>query len=472
MQNNKNRWFSLFVLVLLPFMSTLDANIINVALPTLSKDLNIAMADVEWVVTIYLIVISSTIIIFGRIGDLKSKVLVFKGGLFLFTLGSLLCGLSHSLWFLIFSRMVQALGAACAMATNQGIITQLFPQNERGRALGISGMAVALGTMTGAPLGGLIISITSWHAIFLVNVPVGIFAFILAMRILPKEKIQHGGKFDVKGAILYFTSIALLLVTLNISQQISNTPLIVLGLVIAIALIITFILVERKTEHPLLDVNIFKNTLFSLSIFCSFLTFMAISSLNIIHPFYLQDILLLSAGATGIFMMIFPIVSSAASPVSGHMSDKIGSEILTFIGLCVVAFGLFGFSFLGQTSSLLLIGIFVVIVALGNSLFQSPNTSLVMSTVPRDKLGVAGSTNALFRNLGMTIGILTSTSILYNRMSVKLGHKVFGYIPGEQSAFMYGMHWAYGTAALICLFAAVLTGIRLRNNKKAKRDNL
>ncbi len=468
MENTKNRWVSLFVLAFMPFMGTLDANIVNVALPTMAKDLNAHMANVEWIVTIYLIAISSTIIIFGRLGDIKGKTRIFKIGLLLFTVGSLLCGITNSLLFLILARTLQAIGAACAMATNQGIITHIFPKHERGRALGVSAMAVALGTMTGAPLGGLILSVSNWHVIFLINIPIGIVALALAMRFLPKEQVVSDERLDIKGSVLYFVSIASLLFTLNVSHYVSNQLYMLIGYVVSIALIITFVLVERRTVNPLLDFSIFKNGLFSLSIFCSFISFVAISSLNIIQPFYLQDIMGLSVGATGLFMMIFPIVSSAVAPLSGYMSDKIGSEVLTFVGLLIAAVGLFGYSSLSETTSLVIIGLFVALASLGNSLFQTPNTSLVMSTVPSNKLGVAGSLNALVRNLGMTIGILLSTSILYNQMSAELGYDVLGYVEGEEVAFMYGMHWAYLVAGSICVLGAVLTGIRLRNNRARK----
>ncbi len=465
MENGKNRWVSLFVLAFMPFMGTLDANIVNVALPTIAKDLDTNMASVEWIVTIYLIAICSTIIIFGRLGDTKGKVRIFKIGLLLFTVGSLLCGVAGSLPFLIFARLLQSVGAACAMATNQGIITHIFPKHERGRALGISAMAVALGTMTGAPLGGLILSISSWHVIFLINIPIGIVAVILAVKFLPKEHVASHERLDIPGAVLYFVSIASLLVTLNVSHYVSNQLYMLTGYAGSIGLLVLFVFVERRTKNPLLDLSIFKNGLFSLSIFCSFISFVAISSLNIIQPFYLQDILGLSVGATGLFMMIFPIVSSAVAPLSGYMSDKIGSEVLTFVGLLIAAIGLFGYSALSETTSLVIIGLFCALASLGNSLFQTPNTSLVMSTVPPNKLGVAGSLNALVRNLGMTIGILLSTSVLYHQMSAELGYEVLGYVEGEAAAFIFGMHWAYLVAGSICVLGALLTGIRLRNNR-------
>lgn len=184
---DKKRWLILFTTVLLTFMSTLDSSIVNVALPVMSQRLAVSMASIEWVVTSYLIVIVGTILIFGRLADIKGKTSVFKLGIIIFTIGSLLCGLSNSLVMLVFSRILQAIGAAGTMSTSQGIITQVFPRNERGRALGLNGTFVALGSMIGPPVGGIIVSILSWQYIFLINVPIGILALALAMKTLPKK---------------------------------------------------------------------------------------------------------------------------------------------------------------------------------------------------------------------------------------------------------------------------------------------
>jgi len=187
---NKSRWLILFTVVSMTFMCCLDSSIVNVALPVMKDKLSVTMASIEWVVTSYLIVISATILIFGRLGDMKGKTYIFRFGIILFTFGSLMCGLSSSLGLLVFSRVVQAIGAAGTMSTSQGIITQVFPSNERGRALGISGSFVALGIMVGPPLGGLIVSAFSWKYIFLINVPIGIITFIMSTRNFPKSIIK------------------------------------------------------------------------------------------------------------------------------------------------------------------------------------------------------------------------------------------------------------------------------------------
>jgi EmrB/QacA subfamily drug resistance transporter len=463
---NKNRWVVLFIVVMVTFMSTLDSSIVNVALPVMAKSLNVTSAGIQLVVTSYLIIISATILVFGRLGDILGKEKVFKIGIALFTLGSLFCGITNSLQVLILARVIQAIGAAGTMANSQGIITEVFPAGERGKALGITGTFVALGALVGPPLGGFIVDASSWEYIFLINVPIGMLTLFYGFKVLPKGHKIAKGKLDVLGAILFMFAIVPLFVALGKGQQVGfNQPLILLSFLIAIISFVAFIMVEKRSENPLLQLEIFKNKLFSLSIFCGFISFVAIFCSIIIQPFYLQDVMKFSPGGTGLILMVFPLILSVVAPISGHMSDKIGSEILTFIGLIITSLGLFLMSSLNEQSSVVSMIFFIGVMSVGNGLFQSPNNSLIMSTVPKDKLGIAGSINGLVRNLGMVCGIALSTTLLYNRISYKIGYHVSDYVAGRNDAFIYGMKTVYITAATICMIGAILTSLRLFRRK-------
>ncbi|MBC2581299.1 MFS transporter [Clostridium sp. DJ247] len=465
------RWSILLTVLTMTFMATLDSSIVNVALPVIALELAVSMASIEWVVTSYLIIISSTILMFGRLGDTKGKTTIFKFGLVLFVIGSLMCGLSKHLVFLVISRIIQAVGASACMATNQGIITHVFPDNERGRALGVSAMSVALGTMVGPALGGFMVSIMSWEYIFLINVPIGIFAFILGMKTLPKASNRVNEKLDIRGSILFIIAIVLLFSSLSRGQGVGySNPLIIFGFVISILSIVAFIIVEENIDTPLLQLDIFKNKLFSLSIFCAFTSFIAISCSSIIQPFYLQHVLKLPPETSGLVMMVYPLILSVVAPISGYLSDKIGSEFLTFLGLVFTSTGLFFMSTLSEYSTLWTLAFFMAMMSIGNGLFQSPNNSLVMSTVPKNKLGIAGSVNALVRNLGMVVGVSLSTTLLYNRMSYKIGYHVVNYVQGREDVFVYGMKYVYITAGIICTIGAVLTALRLYEHKIKKKE--
>ncbi|MFC0904433.1 MFS transporter [Clostridium sp. MT-14] len=469
----KRRWIILFTVLSATFMSTLDGSIVNVALPDMSSKLHTPMAGIEWVVTGFLIVIAATILIFGRLGDIKGKTRVFSFGVILFVLGSFLCGLSNSLVFLIAARCIQAVGASATMATNQGIITQVFPPNERGSALGILGTFVALGSMAGPPIGGFIVSAFSWKYIFWINVPIGIAVFIIGLKIFPKSH-RTDESLDGKGSLLFMISTVLLFGALVQGQSTGyNNPIMISAFIISAITFIIFIIIESKTELPLLQLNIFHNSLFSISIICAFISFCAIGASNIILPFYFQDTMKLSPAATGLFMMVSPIVLSIVAPLSGHMSDKIGSEVLTLLGLSITSLGLFLISTISEISPLTMIVIYIIIMTIGNGMFQSPNNVLVMSTVSKDKLGIAGSVNALVRNLGFVVGTSLATLLLYNRMSHKMGYRVIDYIKGRDDVFIYGMKYVYISAALFCIIGVCLTGFRLYNNRiKRNRSNI
>ncbi len=420
----RNKWSVLIIVVLSTFMSTLDSSIVNVALPRMADSLGVTTASIQFVATSYLIVISGTVLIFGKLGDMFGKTTMFTLGVIVFTIGSLLCGLSHSYWFLIMARAIQAIGAAGTMANNQGIVTEVFPVQERGKALGLLGTAVALGSLVGPGLGGMIVGVLSWEYIFTINVPIGILAVIGAFCLLPKTKTKAKGRMDLYGALLFIVTIVSLFGALSEGLNLGfGHPLILTGFFLAAICFVIFLAVEKKRKDPMIQLDIFKNGLFSLSIFCGFISFVAMFCNNIILPFYLQDVMEFSPQKAGLIMMAYPLILMVVAPVSGHLSDKIGSEILTFIGLVFTSVGLFSMSFLNENSAVITMVSLIGIMSVGMGLFQSPNNSLIMSTVSRDKLGVAGSINALVRNVGMVCGIALATTLLYGMMSSRLGYR-------------------------------------------------
>ncbi|HEX9027439.1 MAG TPA: MFS transporter [Clostridium sp.] len=465
-EKDKSRWTILIIVLMSTFMSALDGSIVNVALPKMAKALNVTTSSIQLVAISYLIVIAGTVLIFGRLGDMLGKAKMFKFGMGLFTFGSLLCGITNSFPVLIMARIVQAIGAAGTMANNQGIITEIFPPNERGKALGFLGTSVALGSLVGPGLGGLIVGAASWEFIFLINVPIGIIGLFYAIKLLPKGQKTVQGKMDVIGAILFMFTIVPLFVALSEGLNRGFTdPIILLGFAASIISFIAFILVEKKRENPLLQLQIFSNKLFSLSIFCGFITFVAIFCNNIILPFYLQDVMNYTPQHTGVILMVYPLILAVAAPISGDLSDKIGSEVLTFIGLMLISLGLILMSILNVDSTVLTMIIFIAIMSIGMGLFQSPNNSLIMSTVPRDKLGIAGSVNALVRNLGMVCGIALATTLLYSMMSYKIGYRVTDFVVGRNDAFIYGMRTVYIAAGIVSFVGAILTLLRLTRKK-------
>lgn len=465
----KKRWIILIVLNLFTFMSTLDGSIVNIALPVLVKELNLPVVQVEWVTTGYLMAICAVILFFGKLGDMVGKIRVFRIGTVIFILGSLLCGLSTSLAFLIVSRIIQAVGASMTMANSQGIVTDIFPATERGKALGLIGTFVSLGSIAGPSLGGIIVSTLGWEYIFWVNVPIGVIAFVLGMKVLPKDLIRVKSRIDLPGSLLFSFFIITLFAGLLLGQQFGyGDSRIVTALIAAAVSFAAFIRVELRRPAPLLQLSLFKNPLFSLSILCAFLVFVANFCFNIIAPFYAQNMLGLSPFYAGFLLMLFPISMVVIAPLSGALSDKIGSEFLTFAGLIVMVIAQFGLARLHEGSSVILVGVWIAMLGVGSGLFQSPNNSLIMSKVPRTQLGSAGSVNSLVRNVGMVVGITIATTILFNVMSSKAGYRVTGLIPGRPDIFLSGMHVVFMTSSAICLVSALLTGWRMITIRKGK----
>jgi len=449
-------------------MSTLDSSIVNIALPNLSDKLKMPVSSITWVVTGYLIIICALALFFGRLGDIKGNTLIFKFGIIVFTAGSLLCGISVNLIMLVISRIVQAVGAAASMSTSQGIITQAFSPKERGRALGFNGTSVALGSLIGPPVGGFIVHALSWHYIFLINAPIGIVAFILASRTLPKgETVKES--LDIKGVILFGLGSSLIFCAVGSGEGVNFlNPFVISAVIAGIILLAAFIFAERRQEQPMLDLSIFKNSLFTVSVICAFLVFVSLSSINILQPFYLQNARGLHSLAAGLMMMIYPVILAVMAPLSGYLSDKIGQRLPTLVGLCFSTAGYVGAAMMTVNTSLVLTGCVYGLLGFGNALFQSPNTSLIMSSIPRNKLGVAGSINALARNVGFIFGVLLATTILFSSMSAKYGRPVNDYIAGRADLFIYGMRVTYLTVAGICFVGVIITAARLFSNKKAK----
>ena len=463
----QKRWLIFFAVVMITFINCMDMSSINVALPTIADELHVTMAGVEWVVTAYTLVIICFILLFGKLGDTIGKDKIFKFGILVFLSGQCVCFFAQSYPMLLIGRVIEGLGAAATSANSQGIIVQTFPAHERGKALGVSGSSVALGTMVGPSIGGVIVHHFSWNMIFGMTIPFSILGFLLCVKYLPDMSTGKSEKVDVAGMGLFMILILSLYGGVKLLQTGVDYYLYCIVLIaIAIVFGVIFVRWEKRHDNAMLQVGIFKNKLYTVSVFCAFISFLAISGHNFIQPFYLQKVQLLSAAQTGLLMMAYSLTMFVVAPFSGQLSDKIGSEILCFIGLCTVSVALFILSTLGIDSSLWIFLIGSIMMSFGMAMFQSPNTSLIMSTVGSKLTGIAGSVNGLARNLGSVFGISLSTVLLYNIMSSQVGFTVTDFVEGQELAFVIGMQWVYRFMALISLIGATLTGLRWYKSKE------
>ncbi len=469
----RNKWIILASLLLLTLMCCIDASIVNVALPDISIQLGAPAAQVEFIAFSYLFAATSTMLIFGRLGDVIGKTKVFRIGILFFTIGSLLCGLCDSLVPLIICRIIQGFGAAAAMATNMGIITQTFPASQRGQALGISGSVVAIGTMLGPALGGLIVSTLSWEYIFFINVPIGIISIVSSFWVLNFKDEHAAQNMDFPGAamiVIVMISFCSIIVIGQTYGFVSWQALIA-GLA-TVALFIVFTKVENHQPMPLIDMTIFKNTMLTISLICGFLLFVCNATASIIMPLYLENALGYAPGIAGLILAFSPLIIMVLSPLSGRLSDKIGAQLLTTVGTALCALGMGLIACLNASSVVVTILCATGIMSCGWALFQSPNNSLIMSFAPKERLGIIGSINGFVRNAGMAIGVSSSTSLLFAIMSNRLGYQVDGYVPDQPDAFFFAFCVVFIIMCSICVLAAALNLWRLLANRSKAVDDI
>ncbi len=453
------RWFILATVSIATFMSTLDSSIVNVALPTISSEWHANLSTLQWVVTAYLLTISSLLPVFGRIADLLGRRRVYSWGFLVFTLGSILCGVAPNIWFLIGMRILQAIGASMLMANSAALIIANFSPKERGRALGLTGTVVALGSLTGPALGGVLVGLLNWRSIFYINLPIGILGYLAARIILPHDQPhQNKETFDFVGALFFTLGMISLLFSISNGQSWGwrSSPILG-GLFVGTLSLAFFFHTKLRVSNPMIDLSLFRIRPFFIGNITGLLSFVAMFANVMLMPFYLQHILNYSPAQVGLLMTAFPLTMAIISPISGHASDRIGPIALTTSGLLVTAIGLYYLSTLTITSLFWQIVPGLLLMGIGSGLFQSPNNSSVMSCVPPNKLGVAGGISALVRNVGMVIGIAFSVSLLQNREAALL-IGVDNPTPLQQvTAFVGAYHTVMLASMSIALIAALIS---------------
>ncbi len=388
------------------FLGTIDGSIVNIAQPTLVRVFNTTFPVIQWVTLSYLLVLTILLLGIGRLADISGKKPLFTAGLVIFTVASVLCGLSPSVGWLIVFRIVQAVGAAMITALGAAILTEAFPPEERGRAIGTIGSVVSLGIIIGPTLGGVLLELLSWHWIFFVNLPVGVVGLWLTLRYVPANRPAGGQRFDWLGAITLGVSLLALSLALTVGQEIGFTAPLILGLfAIWIAATVAFVTIEWRSSEPMVDLTLFRNPLFSVNVVTGFVTFVAIAGTILLMPFYLENVRGYSTQQVGLMLAVVPIGMGVLAPLSGSASDRFGSRRITVAGLVALLVGYIAVSTLSTETGVLGYLLRFAPIGIGMGIFQSPNNSAIMGSVPRNRLGVASGLLSLTRTLGQTIGL-------------------------------------------------------------------
>jgi EmrB/QacA subfamily drug resistance transporter len=416
------KWFVMAAIAMGIFLGTIDGSIVNAALPTLETEFGTSFAAVQWIVLGYLLVLATLTMGVGRLGDMRGKRPIYTAGFAVFTVASTLCGLAPGIGWLIAFRVVQGIGSAMIFALGFAILTEAFPASERGRALGLAGTLVSIGVAIGPALGGLIIDTLSWRWIFLVNLPVGILGTWTAWRFVPDVEPPGGERFDFVGAATFGVALLSMMLGLTLAQERGFGDGVVIALtMLAVVALGAFVAIERRVAHPMIDLTLFSNRLLSANLVSGWLVFVALAGFLVLAPFYLQDVLGYDTRTMGLLLAAAPIALGVVSPISGAISDRVGSRPVLVTGLAVLVVAYLGLTTLGVATSAANWLLLVIPAGLGVGIFQSPNNSAVMGAVPSHRLGVTSAMLTITRIFGQIVGVTVLGTIWAARVSAYSG---------------------------------------------------
>lgn len=465
------KWWVLFSVAFGAFMAPLDSSIVNTVLPIIARDFRADVLFIEWVVLAYLLSLSSLLLIGGRLGDLFGDKPLYIAGFALFTLSSMLCGLATGVGGLIASRVLQAVGGAMMIAIGPAILTRSFPASQRGQALGIQSSVVYIGLTVGPGLGGAVASALGWRWVFFINLPIGIFAIGVALSVLRTDrKIASGGRFDFAGAISFMVTLFALVLALSrgVAWGWASTMVLIIGSLFAAGATF-FFRTELRSPHPFFDLRLFRHRLFAAATVSAMLNYMATSTMAFLTPFLLIQGNHMTPAHAGSLLMAMPLVMATVAPMSGWLSDRIGSRIPTVVGMACLATGMFLMGQLGAGRTDLQIVLRLGLVGLGIGLFTSPNNSAIMGAVPQTHQGLGSGIVATARTMGNVLGVAISGSLFgmeVQKLAAVLGQEPLAVMGAYRHAVTIGAGIALA-GAFTSLIRGGATGAR---NVKSSTD--
>ena len=461
-QSDKRRYRLIVISVAFSsFMSGLNNYIVNVSLPTISNYFNVDTGEISRVILAYLLTLTSSLLLFGQLGDKIGLKRVFISGYTVFTTGSLLCGLSVGINMLVAFRLLQGLGAAMLSSSGFAIVAKYLPPDQTGRSYGIVSASVALGITAGAPLGGIITGYLAWQWIFFVNIPIGIVAIITAVQCIPGEPTRKGlperkkRTFDIPGAVLSFFGLATLLYGINMGKTMGWTsPNILLSFALALVLLALFVRRELLCTSPLLDFTLFRNRTLTLALLATSMVFMFVAGNTFLLPFYLEVVKHFTIQQTSMVLFLYALVHVVFSPSVGRLADRVRPGKLCAIGLASASVSAFFFSYALRLNGIVCVLAFAVWIASSYVFFFAPNSKQIMRLAPK---GSHGSVS----------GVMNTTAFLSMIFGVALFEKVFSHgfasmLPKGVSLskagiptliLIQGFSTAYFFGGIICLLA-------------------
>ncbi|MBD5401839.1 MFS transporter [bacterium] len=419
----------------------LDSSTVNLALYPIAQGLNITLAEVQWIIIAYMLVLTVFLPFFGKIGDIFPKNKVYSLGFLIFAIGAFLNSTAPNFYLLITYRCIEAIGASIMIANGPAVIATLFKGAARGKALGINACLVAVGGMSGPAVGGALINYFGWRTIFLPSVPLAILGAYYSYKLLPSHVKSFKFKFDYKG-FLYF-SIALFALLLAISEGHEwgwkSLKIISLG-VLTLIFGGLFYFRDSKINYPLINFKMFKIKAFTYGNLAVMTSYMTMFTNGILLPFFLQEIVKYNPFITGLLILPYSIASSAVAPFAGSYSGKHGSRFLTILGPAIYILALIIFTSFDTHTKMWQIVAASIIMGIGNGCFQSPSNNAILTSVKKEELGIASGILSLSRNLGNILGVavtitlfesfrnkLITDGVIYQNAFLNAYHKTMGF---------------------------------------------
>jgi EmrB/QacA subfamily drug resistance transporter len=407
------------------FAATVMATGVNVVLPGMVDVFDAPFATVQWVVLSYVLAAIALLPVIGRLGDVLGKRRVFLTGFVVFGVGSAACALAPSIEVLIAVRTVQGVGSAVLTALGLALVTDVFPSSERGRAVGVNGAMISAGIVLGPSLGGLIADLASWRWVFGAGVLVVAVGWYLAWRVVPAGLTGGSRTFDVPGAVTIVGALLALSLALTTGQSLGFAAPGVLALFAAALLLgAAFVAIERRVAEPVVDLALFRSPALSIGLVTGLGTFVSISGVILLMPFYLEGVLGYAPRQVGALMAVVPMVLVIMAPIAGWAADRFGERPVTVVGLSSILLGYLLVGGLGEDTTVTRYLLSFLPVGLGMGTFQTPNNSAIMGAVRRGRSGTAGGLLALTRNLGQVLGVAVLASVWSTRTVTRAGESV------------------------------------------------
>jgi EmrB/QacA subfamily drug resistance transporter len=457
MTDRKLKRSVLAVTAIASFLTPFMGSSVNLALPAIGREFGVNAVTLNWIISSYMLSTSMLLLPAGRVGDIVGRKKIFTAGLIIFTLTMILLSFTPNITWLIAVRVLQGLGGAMLFGTNMAILTSVFPPGERGHAMGINVTSVYVGLASGPFLGGLLTRYLGWRSIFAFLVPVGIISLILIYRKMKTEWAEAKGEsFDWQGSIIYGFSLAAIMYGFSKLPSAAGWIITVTGL----CLMPLFVLREKRTIHPLFDITLIsKNRVFAFSSLAALINYAATSAIGFFLSLYLQYIKELDPREAGLVLMSMPLTMALLSPLAGKLSDNHNPGVLASIGMAVTSAGLILFCFLSSATSVAFILTMLVIVGLGFSLFSSPNSNAIMSSVERKQLGNASGMLGTMRNVGQTFSMAIALMLL----AVFMGQQKIS--PANYPQLVSAMKSSFVIFSVLCIagiFASLARNKKLR----------